>query len=149
MILLVLGLVLLGLWFYGFGPVSALPWWALGVPFVAAALWWAFADASGLTARIAMARYEARRALRRRRAMEFLGLLVRGRGSSADFSQSLVAPPAPADGAPIKGAAALPSTPANPGTATPEPVFSDTVPSMIDVPPDIGIPDADRRVKDR
>jgi len=143
MILVIVGVVLLGLKLAGLGPVADWPWWAVGAPFAGAVAWWLFADASGLTQRLAIARFEARRSLRRRRTMEMLGLIVRGR----------VPPPLPSSSFPSGtspgGAvqrAVEPTAASGPSPkARPEPDFGDTVPSMIDVPADIGASKPDRR----
>lgn len=144
MILVIVGVVLLGLKLVGYGPVAAWPWWALGVPFAGAVAWWLFADASGLTQRFAISRFEARRASRRRKTMEMLGLIVRGRSAKPPPASSLPSGPA-AGGAsvqPVSDPAPL-SRPSP--KARPEPDFGDTVPSMIDVPEDIGVLKPDRR----
>lgn len=73
-----LGVVMLLMNFAGIGPVGAWTWremwWAMVSPFVLAVAWWTWADASGYTKRRAMARDEAKRAERRERQAQNLGL---------------------------------------------------------------------------
>ncbi len=74
MLFVLLGVVLLGLSLAGVEPVSVWPWWSVAVPFAAALAWWAAADFFGLTQRRLVRRAEIRRAKRRRKAMEAMGL---------------------------------------------------------------------------
>lgn len=134
MILVIVGVILLVLKLAGMAPVGDWPWWAVAAPFAAAVLWWVVADATGLTERFAISRYEARRAKRRRKAMELLGLVVPGRrrkGPVEDFS-------APAVASPTTPAPVVPLPPPPPAPKAPERDFGDTVPSMLDVPEDLG-----------
>ncbi len=75
--MVLIGVLLLGLWWAEIGPFGRLPWWAVGIPFVLAVLWWEFADSSGWTQRKAMEKMEKRKTDRRDRAMEALGLSSR------------------------------------------------------------------------
>jgi small Trp-rich protein len=92
------------------GPVANWSWWLIGLPFGLAAVWWQFSDVTGLTQRKAMDKMAQRKADRRSRDMEALGLnhrrarrAVRAheesvqRLTSADPTQ---ADPSAADGAP-------------------------------------------------
>ena len=74
MVFVVVGCLLLALKFFEYGPVAAWPWWLVLAPFGLAVLWWWYADASGWTKRREMDRMEERKTLRRRSAMERLGL---------------------------------------------------------------------------
>ncbi len=63
-----LGLLLIALKLLEIGPFGAWSWWAVLIPFPLAALWWTWADWSGYTQRVAMARDEARKRERIARA---------------------------------------------------------------------------------
>ena len=56
------------------GPVADWSWWIIGLPFLLAAGWWQFSDLTGLTQRKAIDKMERRKADRRNRALEALGL---------------------------------------------------------------------------
>ncbi len=49
MYFLLIGLVALALKYLEIGPVAALNWWIVLLPFALAVAWWAWADASGYT----------------------------------------------------------------------------------------------------
>ena len=68
------GVLLLVAWWADIGPFGKLPWWAVALPFFIAILWWHFADTSGWTQRRAMDKMERRKAERREKAMDALGL---------------------------------------------------------------------------
>ena len=74
MLFVLVGLVLLAMKLSGWGFAAPWEWWWILAPFVLALIWWAWADASGLTRRRAMDREEERKALRRRRSVEALGM---------------------------------------------------------------------------
>ena len=74
MYLVVLGVCLLAMKLAGLGPVVGWPWWGVLAPFAAAVLWWWYADSSGLTKRREMDKMDARKADRRRKNLEALGL---------------------------------------------------------------------------
>lgn len=74
MAFLLLGLALLALKFAEIGPVATWSWWVVLAPFGLAVAWWAYADGTGLTQRRAIAKMEKRKADRRQRDMEALGL---------------------------------------------------------------------------
>lgn len=74
MAFLLLGLALLALKFAEIGPVATWSWWVVLAPFGLAVAWWAYADSTGLTQRRAIAKMEKRKADRRQRDMEALGL---------------------------------------------------------------------------
>ena len=99
--LVVIGVLLLLAKVAGFGPFADWSWWIVAAPFIAAALWWQFADASGLTKKREMDKMEQRKAERRDRALEALGLRSK-RGRQADRARQdqarkLADPPPPAD----------------------------------------------------
>ena len=101
------GVLLLVAWWADIGPFGKLPWWAIALPFGIAVLWWHFADTSGWTQRRAMDKMERRKADRREKQMESLGLNHRrerqvtkaredaARRSSADPTQQGDAPEPP------------------------------------------------------
>jgi small Trp-rich protein len=72
--MVLVGVVLGGLWWADIGPFGRLPWWVIALPFVAAVLWWQFSDSTGLTQKRAIDKMERRKADRREKAMEALGL---------------------------------------------------------------------------
>ena len=74
MAFLILGLALLVMKLMAFGPVAEWAWWIVLAPFGLAVLWWSFADATGLTKKRAMDKMERRKAERRERALDNLGL---------------------------------------------------------------------------
>lgn len=99
MAFLLLGLALLALKFAEIGPVAAWSWWVVLAPFGLAVAWWAYADSTGLTQRRAIAKMEKRKADRRQRDMEALGLGIQRdkrarRGAPAAAAPRPKAPPA-------------------------------------------------------
>ncbi|MBE0549700.1 MAG: TIGR04438 family Trp-rich protein [Rubrivivax sp.] len=77
MLMVVVGVLLLVAKLADFGPTAGWSWWVVAAPFVAAAVWWQFADSTGLTQRRAMQKMDERKAQRRDRALEALGLDTR------------------------------------------------------------------------
>lgn len=75
--MVIVGVLLLLAHLADFGPFGAWPWWAIGLPFLAAVLWWSFADNSGWTQRRVMEKLERKKAERREKTMESLGLTTR------------------------------------------------------------------------
>ena len=71
---IVLGVLLIALKLGDVGPVAAWSWWGVLAPFGGALLWWAYADSSGLTKRREMQKDEERKAERRQRNVENLGM---------------------------------------------------------------------------
>ncbi|MEY4767325.1 MAG: hypothetical protein RI907_3998 [Pseudomonadota bacterium] len=65
----------------GIGPIGAWTWkdmwWAMLLPYGLAVAWWTWSDLTGHTQRKAMERDEAKRAERRERNAEALGLKLR------------------------------------------------------------------------
>ena len=70
----VLGTLLLILKVADFGAVGAWSWWVVLLPFVLAAIWWAWSDSMGFTQKAQMRKMEQRKADRRAKAMESLGI---------------------------------------------------------------------------
>lgn len=77
--LVIIGVLLIALKLAGVGFLADLSWWWLAAPFGLAVLWWEFADSSGLTKRRAMDKMEKRKADRRDRQLEALGLKIGGK----------------------------------------------------------------------
>lgn len=77
--MVMLGLLLVLMKAAEFGPVGDWSWWLVLLPFGVAVVWWAWADSSGWTQRRQMDRMEERKAQRRRKNLENLGLDERGR----------------------------------------------------------------------
>jgi small Trp-rich protein len=89
MAFMILGLLLLALKLAEFGPVADWGWTWVLLPFGLAVVWWAIADKTGLTRRRAMRKMDERKAERRQRSLEQLGL-----GTRASPRGSKSAPPA-------------------------------------------------------
>ena len=73
MYLLGLGLIFLVMKYFVLGPVAAWEWWWVLSPFALAVLWWSWADWSGYTKKVAMAKEDKRRQARIERNHEALG----------------------------------------------------------------------------
>lgn len=67
-----LGLVLLAMKYFAFGPVAAWEWWVVLSPFGLATVWWSWADRTGYTKKKAMEREDQRRDDRRARTKKAL-----------------------------------------------------------------------------
>lgn len=91
MFFIVVGVGLLLLKVFEFGPTGLWPWWAVLAPFGLAFLWWWFADMSGWTKRREMDRMEERKTKRRRTAMERLGLDYHKVGKSKSRAEKFYA----------------------------------------------------------
>ena len=74
-----LGIILLAMKYFEFGPVAAWSWWLVLAPFALALAWWAWADASGYTKRKAMERENQRRQDRIDRSKTAIGTLRKKR----------------------------------------------------------------------
>ena len=97
--LVIVGTLLLIARMAEFGPFATWSWWIIAAPFAAAVLWWNFADNSGWTQRRVMEKMERKKAERREKAMDALGLKT-GRERHATRSKEDAArrnspPPAP------------------------------------------------------
>lgn len=81
--LVVIGVTMLVMNFAGIGPVGEWTWserwWALLLPFGLAVLWWSWSDWTGRTKRLAMAKDDERRAERRQKSIDALGLKQPGK----------------------------------------------------------------------
>jgi small Trp-rich protein len=94
MLFIVLGVLLILLKVGEIGPVAQWSWWWVLAPFPLAAVWWAWADASGMTKRREMDKMEAKKADRRRKNLENLGLYdprASKRGKQAQSARQRVA----------------------------------------------------------
>lgn len=76
---LIVGVLLLILKLTEFGPVAQWSWLWVLAPFGVAAAWWAYADGSGLTKRREMEKLDAKKAERKRKNMDALGIKERRR----------------------------------------------------------------------
>ena len=74
MLFLGLGILLLALKYFEFGPVAEWSWLLVLSPFVLAVVWWTWADWSGYTKRKAVEREEVRKKARIDKQREQLGL---------------------------------------------------------------------------
>lgn len=74
MVFIVLGVLLVALKLADIGFAVEWSWWAVLSPFGLAAVWWAYADSSGLTKKREMDKIEDKKAARRRKNMEALGI---------------------------------------------------------------------------
>ena len=72
--LVFIGALLLAAKMAEFGPFASWSWWIVLAPFAAAVLWWHFADTSGWTKQREMNKMEKKKALRREKALDALGL---------------------------------------------------------------------------
>ena len=77
--LVIVGVLLMLAKWLEFGPFVQMSWWLALAPFAGAVLWWHFADTSGWTKRREMDKMEKRKADRREKAMESLGISRRHR----------------------------------------------------------------------
>lgn len=84
MAFIVIGVLLIGLKLAEIGPVAAWSWWWVLAPFALAAVWWQFADSTGLTKKREIDKMEARKAERRKKNFNNLGMDDRGRRHSHD-----------------------------------------------------------------
>lgn len=100
--LVIVGTLLLIAHLADLGPFGSWPWWAIAAPFAGAVLWWNFADNSGWTQRRVMDKMERKKAERREKAMDALGLntrrergATRAKEDAARRNSPPDAPPAP------------------------------------------------------
>lgn len=73
---LLLGILGVALKYLEIGPVAALSWWIVLIPFALTLAWWAWADASGYTKRKVMEKEDRRRDARIERQRSQLGMLT-------------------------------------------------------------------------
>lgn len=77
MLFLLLGIVLLVMWYAEIGPVAAWAWYVVLAPFGLAVLWWWWADTTGYTKKKAMDRENARKKARIEKSREAMGIAPR------------------------------------------------------------------------
>jgi len=75
----VVGVVLTALKALDWAPMKDIGWLWVLLPFVLALLWWYWSDTSGRTKRLEMEKAEVRKAERRRRNIENLGMTPKDR----------------------------------------------------------------------
>lgn len=75
MYFLFIGLVALALKYLEIGPVAALSWWIVLLPFALAMTWWAWADASGYTKRREVDKMDKRKQQRIDKQRTAMGML--------------------------------------------------------------------------
>lgn len=75
MYFLFIGLVALALKYLEIGPVAALSWWIVLLPFALAMAWWAWADASGYTKRREVDKMDQRKQQRIDKQRTAMGML--------------------------------------------------------------------------
>ena len=75
MYLLLIGLVGLVLKYLEIGPVAALSWWVLLIPFALAVAWWAWADSTGYTKKKEMNKMDLRKKERIEKQRVAMGML--------------------------------------------------------------------------
>ena len=79
MYLLLIGLLGLVLKYLEIGPVAALSWWVLLIPFALAVAWWAWADSTGYTKKKEMDKMDLRKQERIEKQREAMGMLPKKR----------------------------------------------------------------------
>ena len=79
MYLLLIGLVGLVLKYLEIGPVAALSWWVLLIPFALAVAWWAWADSTGYTKKKEMDKMDLRKNERIEKQRAAMGMLPKKR----------------------------------------------------------------------
>jgi len=79
MYFLLVGILGLVLKYLDIGPVAALAWWQVLLPFGLAVAWWAWADASGYTKRKEVEKMEARKQKRLDKQRDAIGQLTKKR----------------------------------------------------------------------
>jgi small Trp-rich protein len=102
----IIGVVLLALHFLGIGPPGQWNFtftgdlWKFLLPFGLAVVWWSVSDSMGLTQQRAMRRMDERKAERRDKALEALGIDPRRRrkARTPGRAASTTRPPAPVSG---------------------------------------------------
>ena len=79
MYLLLIGLLGLVLKYLEIGPVAALSWWVLLIPFALAVAWWAWADSTGYTKKKEMNKMDLRKKERIEKQRVAMGMLPKKR----------------------------------------------------------------------
>ena len=79
MYLLLIGLLGLALKYLEIGPVAALSWWVVLIPFALAVAWWAWADSTGYTKKKEMDKMDLRKQERIEKQRAAMGMLPKKR----------------------------------------------------------------------
>jgi small Trp-rich protein len=79
MYFLIIGIVLLVLWYGEIGPVAAWPWYVVFSPFLLAVLWWWWADRTGYTKKKAVERENIKKQARIDKSREAMGITKKRR----------------------------------------------------------------------
>lgn len=74
MYLLLLGIVVLALKYFGISPVAGLSWWLVLLPLALAVAWWAWADAFGYTKKKEIDKMDRRKQHRIDKQRDALGM---------------------------------------------------------------------------
>lgn len=77
MLFLLLGIVLLVMWYAEIDPVAAWSWYVVLAPFGLAVLWWWWADATGYTKKKAVEKENAKKAARIEKSRAAMGISPR------------------------------------------------------------------------
>lgn len=75
MYFLLIGIVMLALKYLEIGPIAALSWWIILSPFGLAIAWWSWADSSGYTKRVEIAKMAKRKEDRIDKQRDAMGML--------------------------------------------------------------------------
>lgn len=75
MYFLLIGIVMLALKYLEIGPVAGLSWWIILSPFGLAIAWWSWADSSGYTKRVEIAKMAKRKEDRIDKQRDAMGML--------------------------------------------------------------------------
>jgi small Trp-rich protein len=79
MYFLIIGIVLLVLWYGEIGPVAAWSWYVVFSPFLLAVLWWWWADWTGYTKKKAVERENIKKQARIDKSREAMGITSKKR----------------------------------------------------------------------
>jgi small Trp-rich protein len=79
MYFLLIGIVMLAMWYGEIGPVAAWPWYVVFAPFGLAVVWWWWADATGYTKKKAVERENAKKKARIEKSREAMGINTKKR----------------------------------------------------------------------
>ena len=75
MYFLLIGIVMLALKYLEIGPIAGLSWWIILSPFGMAVAWWSWADSSGYTKRVEIAKMAKRKDDRIDKQRDAMGML--------------------------------------------------------------------------
>ena len=79
MYFLLLGIVLLVMWYAEIGPVAAWPWYFVFAPFALAVIWWWWADMTGYSKRKVIERENEKKKARIDKSREAMGIVKKKR----------------------------------------------------------------------